>query len=177
VIQLTKVDAARHQLVTAIRMFFAEADPVSIHTLASAAQEILRGLTKARGIPSPSVKDTDLIPEDKRGIWLKAVNREQNFFKHADRDPDESLVFDPDFVPYVIHDAAAIYSKLTGGTIPRECAAFAMWFILKHPQVLKPEALQRIDITRFPRAQEYAHSNRKMFLAWLEIDDLWHGLD
>jgi hypothetical protein len=68
VIRLTKLDAARHQLKTAIRLFFEERDPVSIHALASAAQEVLRDLLRARGIPSPSIKDSDLIKPEYRKL-------------------------------------------------------------------------------------------------------------
>jgi len=174
-IRLTKLDAAQSQLRTAIRLFFEEHDPVSIRTLASAAQEVFRGLIKARGIPSPSIKDTDRIPDDKRGLWIKAVNRESTFFKHADTDPDAVLDFDPDFVQFIILDGCLMCSKLTDGKIPRECTVFGHWFILKNPQFLKDDNPLRTQIIRFPQAEILAHSNRKVFLAWLDIDDLWQG--
>jgi len=37
---MTKLEAAQRQLTTAIRMFFADGDPVAVHTLACAAREI-----------------------------------------------------------------------------------------------------------------------------------------
>jgi hypothetical protein len=43
-IKITKLEAARRQLVTAIRIYFADGDPISTHTLAAAAFEILDDL-------------------------------------------------------------------------------------------------------------------------------------
>jgi hypothetical protein len=135
-IQLTKIDAARRQLQTAIRLFFMEVDPVSTHTLASAAQEILRGLLKAKGLASTSIKDSDLVPTDKRKLWFEAVNHEQNFLKHADRDPDGTLVYNPELLPYVLHDASSMYSALNDGVLVVEVAAFIMWFVVHYPELL-----------------------------------------
>jgi hypothetical protein len=135
-IELTKADAARRQLQTAIRLFFMEGDLVSVHTLASAAQEVLRDLLKAKGLPSPSIKDIDLIPEDKKKLWFQAVNHEQNFFKHADRDPDGILVYNPDLTPYVLYDASLLFSTLNKGVLVVDVAAFLVWFVVNFPELL-----------------------------------------
>ena len=175
-LKLTKHDAARLQLKTAIRLFFEERDPVSIHTLASADQEVFRDLLRARGIPSPSIKDTDRVKPEYKKLWLQAMNREQNFLKHADRDPDEILVFNPDIVPYVLYDDAVMYAKLTGGRMIREGAAFGMWFMLKNPQFLKSESLP-VDRAQFEAARAHVN-NRKAFLAMLDLREFfWPGLD
>jgi hypothetical protein len=50
-LSITKLDAARRQLETAITLWFHDADPVSVHTLAMAAHGILRALNKKRGGP------------------------------------------------------------------------------------------------------------------------------
>ncbi len=42
-ITITKLDAAKRQLSCAIRMFFANEDPVSVYTLGNAAPEIFEG--------------------------------------------------------------------------------------------------------------------------------------
>lgn len=74
-IRLTKLDAARFQLRTAIRLFFEERDPVSIYSLASAVQDVFRDLLRAQGTPSPSLKDTGLVPPDKQTLWNHAMRR------------------------------------------------------------------------------------------------------
>jgi hypothetical protein len=43
-IKITKMDAAKRQVRTAIKLWFMEEDPVSIHTLVSAAHEIIHTL-------------------------------------------------------------------------------------------------------------------------------------
>ena len=42
--KVPKLDAAKRQLRTGIILFFEDADTVSVHTLTSAAQELLRDL-------------------------------------------------------------------------------------------------------------------------------------
>jgi hypothetical protein len=48
-IQISKIAAAQRQLDAAIRMFFQREDDLPIHTIAAAAFQILRDLTKNRG--------------------------------------------------------------------------------------------------------------------------------
>jgi hypothetical protein len=49
ILPVSKFDAARRQLETAIRLYFFQGDPISIHTLASAAAQILQDLSGHRG--------------------------------------------------------------------------------------------------------------------------------
>ena len=44
--QITKLEAARWRLVTSIRLFFEDADSISIYTLAHASWEVLDALCK-----------------------------------------------------------------------------------------------------------------------------------
>ena len=90
-LRLTKLDVARRQLRTAIVMFLGDQDPVSVHTLASAAQDVLRGMLKARGEQGSLIKATDLVKTEGLKLWHQLAHQEQNFFKHADRDPDGVL--------------------------------------------------------------------------------------
>jgi hypothetical protein len=47
--QLSKLEAARRQLVSGIRLFFEDGDSVSIYTLAHASWEVLDALCRQRG--------------------------------------------------------------------------------------------------------------------------------
>jgi hypothetical protein len=49
--KISKADAAQRQLDTAIELYFAESDPVAIHTLAAAAYELIRALRERKGLP------------------------------------------------------------------------------------------------------------------------------
>jgi hypothetical protein len=49
---ITKEEAARRQIETAIGLFFCENDEISIHVLASSAAEILTDVCRTKGIES-----------------------------------------------------------------------------------------------------------------------------
>jgi len=85
-LKIKKLDAAKSQLETAILLFFDDGDPISIHTLACAAYDIIDGVNQHRGGKEMWVKRryTQL-----RGRPTRAdINDVQNFLKHADRDPE-----------------------------------------------------------------------------------------
>src|SRR5205814_1397104 len=51
-IPITKLEAARRQIETAITLWFSESDPVSIHTLVSAAHRLVYDInSKSLGLP------------------------------------------------------------------------------------------------------------------------------
>jgi urocanate hydratase len=62
---LTKSDVSRRQLVTAIRLFFNEGDPVSVYTLASNALEVIDQLCKLRRVESVSDQTRTHIDDSK----------------------------------------------------------------------------------------------------------------
>ena len=47
---VSKLDAATRQLHMAIRLYFQDADPLGVHTLAGAAHGILEDLSQKRGL-------------------------------------------------------------------------------------------------------------------------------
>ena len=137
--QISKLDGAHRQLETAIRLFFAEGDPVAIHTLTGAARGLLRDLARAGG------RDTELEglliegvrPEHRkevRGILVEA----QNFFKHADRDAMETLDFNPATTEYLLWDCCQTYERLTGQKLPL-LGLMKVWFALSHRDLLSDE--------------------------------------
>lgn len=82
----------RAQLLTAIELFFADADPVSVHTLAGASREMLESLCRIEGIEPM----TDFILRDHPGrrredIW-NAMNLYRNCFKHVGKTAEERAV-------------------------------------------------------------------------------------
>jgi hypothetical protein len=94
-IAVTKLDAARRQLRTAIELWFNDGDPIAIHTLAYAAHEIIHRLFRKRGL-SDLFYDSTIIKEDKRREFALEMKKPANFFKHADKESEtESLAFQP----------------------------------------------------------------------------------
>ncbi len=69
-ITITKLDDARRQIKTAIRLFFADGDPVSIHTLATASHEIMHTLYRRKGLRG-LIFDSDAIKEERRSEWAR----------------------------------------------------------------------------------------------------------
>ena len=129
---ITKLDAASRQLGEAIRMFFESRDALAIHTLAAAAQGILRDVAKAAGGEHQSIlHDHPQIPAERRREWIAAVNAPRNFLKHADKDPEGTIEFDEEENEQVLLDAVLLH-----GTVATEFLSAANvymgWFTTKH---------------------------------------------
>ena len=60
-VRVTKLDAAKKQLETAIMLYFHDGDPVSIHTLCCAAYSVIHTLNKKRNNP---LSRNDLMLKD-----------------------------------------------------------------------------------------------------------------
>jgi hypothetical protein len=90
-VPLTKVDAARRQLATAISLFFKGEDAVSVLSLAANAWEVIDALCTHGGVASMSAQARSYIApgKDLKKDYINSPFR--NFFKHADWDPDGVL--------------------------------------------------------------------------------------
>jgi len=160
-IKVTKLDAARRQLLTAITLYFQAADPVSIHTLTCAAFEILVNLGGRASAP-PTVYDQIIEAATKLGYEkqvCKALKAPQNFFKHADKDPDDCADFMPDATIFLIYEATKLFQHLSSA-LPTEFVAIRAWTALKYPQICegRPEA----EIVQMGR-NVWSESDRQMF--------------
>ena len=125
---LSKLEAARRQLEMAARLYFSEADPVSIHTLVSAAYQILEDVNHALG-GSPMLKGQlpNWVRPDANSEAKRRLNEAANFFKHADRDHDQVLEFRPGLSELMMFDAIRKYRELTGELIPI-LGVYEAWF-------------------------------------------------
>ncbi len=124
---LTKLDVARRQLAVAIRLFFDDCDPVSVYTLAGNAWEILDALCRHRGLDGWSIHADEQLPN---GVSLKrhVINPYRNFFKHADKDPEDTLKGFSDVLNEHLLFFAAAESFLLGKTRLVESAIFHTWY-------------------------------------------------
>ena len=160
--RVSKLDAAHRQLRTAIRLFFEEGDAVSIYTLTAASHEILRSLVKSKGGAS-FMKDNDFIKPGRKKEVSDFLNKPQNFFKHAGRDPNEILDFRPQGTDAWLLDCLAMYTKLSGGLKVREFWLLAIWFTVEHPDLLNANAVPPISGGIWQFIQELDHAKRKPF--------------
>jgi hypothetical protein len=128
---VTKIDAARRQLEAAIELYFAGRDPVAVHTLAAAAEGVLAGLLEGLGRPNELLQQ--IMPEHRKMV-LRKMREAQNFFKHADRDADAVLEFEPDSTEVVLFMACRSHAELAKNTTPMVCMTW--WMLLHHPDLL-----------------------------------------
>lgn len=94
-LRITKVEAAQRQLARAIRMFFADDDPVCTHTLTGAASVLFTDLVENL---APKHSWDRMAQEDNnlgKSQYFNIIRKAQNFLKHARDDHTEVLYFDP----------------------------------------------------------------------------------
>jgi hypothetical protein len=132
---LDKFEAAKLQIISAIKMFFFDWDAVSQHTLTGAAHQILYDISK-KECKNISIKDSPLIKENKRKEFINAVNKPQNFFKHADKDHKNKLLFKYKGTQIYLFDALRMYILLSNCPMTYEMKIFLMWFQLRFPDLL-----------------------------------------
>jgi hypothetical protein len=122
---ITKLEAAQRQLTTAIRMFFADGDPVAVHTLACPAREIYEKHCRKAG----QGRMFDLLQAGNRGraekeLW-NLLNAARNLFKHEGDSLDQSIEFDDTMNDFAILSACTDCATLCSLNQPVEVQAFS----------------------------------------------------
>ena len=141
---ILKLEAAKRQLDTAIKLYFKDDDPVSIHTLTAAAHQILIDLAKPEGTKS-ILKDQILIliKKEYQSKYLSAINEAENFFKHAEKDPGALLKFNPEQTDFLLFDAVEMYMRLSKEST-QDMSIYRAWFLLKHPDFISIETKNKL---------------------------------
>ena len=128
-----KLDAARRQLSTAIKLWFSGADPVSIHSLAYASHEIIHRLYRRKGLDD-LLYDSKALTDEQRSEFPRLLKESANFFKHATREqqPDAEAFFSP-----YINELFLIFSTIgllrMGEKLNETESAFVFWLYLRNP--------------------------------------------
>jgi len=133
---ITKLAAAERQLNEAIRLFFERRDIVAVHTLAAASDQVLSNLCVAKGIKPRLRGYADFIRAEVRKEWFGHLTHAENFFKHAERDPEGALEFNTEQTTWVLSSATMLYGELTK-KLTHEASVFFCWFFLKKPGYLR----------------------------------------
>lgn len=160
-IKLGKMDVARRQLVTAIRIYFANGDCVSTHTLAAAAFEILDDLDN-HGADTGTVFDhvEEYIKPEQIGTFQKLRRAPQNFFKHADKDPEETFEFYPTAAEATLWAAAMKYEELANES-SLELAAVRTWIMIQNPDILIEPYRQQVEGSEL--STNFTHDMRRQY--------------
>jgi len=112
----------------AIEFFFTSENVVATHTLAAAAYNALKDIAKQEGAPHPFIKTEYIpsLPEAERNRMFKQINEPENFFKHADRDPTDEILFNTDLTELLLVDACAYFHE-SHVKKPRYYDALKVW--------------------------------------------------
>jgi hypothetical protein len=129
--KITKAEAATRQLNTAIRLFFASGDSVAIHTLAAAAGTVFADLVETQK-PGISWQQSNIRIDSqlKEHDYFDLLRESQDFFKHADRDPDDAHDFDEKKNDDLISVAILDCGELQPTSI--EMQVFQIWYFAAH---------------------------------------------
>jgi hypothetical protein len=149
---ITKLEAARRQLDTAINLWFMDGDAVSVHTLAAAAHGIIHDLNRVKKGP-PLLFDSPTIDAQFKKEAIRILKSFENFCKHADlrKQKETEMEFDSEvtigFIFACLYGVAFLGYHLNGVEL-----AFRSWVWVNRPQFLnyqlKKTVADRIEIKR-----------------------------
>lgn len=130
---VTKLDAARRQLLAALHIHWYLKEPLAVYSLASAAWNVANDLLKRQGqIRSiEQIMRTHNLSERDAGLLIRAS---WNFAKHADNDPDAELLdFSDEDCDSVLVTACLDYAILSRRA-PAAVQVFLVWYSAVYPQ-------------------------------------------
>ena len=165
-IVITKELAATRQLETAIRLWFAHGDPISMLILSYNAHEIINAMGKTIGKPSEIESWLKELPPSFQERW-KYVN---NFCKHAWKDLNEDTPYDPRQAEILMYFASRCYRGVFG-TNTALMLAFGFRFLLENPDLAAAESdkvlckLRMVGDPRKVSRQQFLQDNFAFFSA------------
>lgn len=143
-IRVSKIGAARRQLIEAVNLFFEQRDPVTVHTLVGASLNILHD-----HFDTDAAWDSNLmfhpesiyIKDEYRKEWITLIRDAKNFFKHADRDLKKGrgeIEFETDMNIFQILEAIRCLRVVEADEFEflPEFKVFFVWFALKYPHMI-----------------------------------------
>ena len=159
---LTKIDAAKRQLNTAITMWFHGEDTISTHTLACAAYQLVHDVNSSRGGPE-LIYDSICFKDEFRGKVIQHLRREYDFFRHADRVPESTIDFDDSHTePFLIFSC---YGLEALGVVPDVIrGAMGIYYSVRNPDHLTDTGRKRfIDSLPIDTIEAVRAAPRKQF--------------
>jgi hypothetical protein len=127
---VTKIETAVRQLDTAITLYFEEGDPVSVHTLACAAHQVIHDINRHNDGPELLF---DVLSRKKSDVQISKalLHKQYNYFKHADNDPCPNcgIRFNPKLTEIFILSAVQGIAFI-GSDINQKQSAFVVYMQL-----------------------------------------------
>ena len=155
-ITVTKIEAVKRQLTTAIKLWFMEDDPVSIYALLSATHEIVHALYRKGGF-SGLLFDSKIIKDEYRSDFAKLIKKPTSFFKHAQKERGSTIEFNPMTNEMLILVSIVGLGKFEGN-YEHPQKVFLIWLALHRPDLTELGKLfvdqMPIDLIEKLRAME-----------------------
>lgn len=129
-----KYQAANKQLNTAITLYLAGDDIVSVQTLVGASHNIVHDLVENK-YPNKSWENTVANDSNMQLRRLLAIAREaQNFLKHAKSDPSDIITINSDDTEHLLFLVIQNLCILLGDNekLSNEASTFQLWFMATH---------------------------------------------
>ena len=144
--KINKLNCAKRQIETAISLFLDYGDEVSIHTLIAAAHKILFNKIGKSIIKNDvfNIPAFNKFSEKEKKRYFNEITGSENFFKHADKDPDGELEFDSKITEYFIFDAIRMYYLLSKKETDL-MSKYNVWFYLNYPDLSPPIIKSTVD--------------------------------
>jgi hypothetical protein len=111
--EVSKIEAARREINSAIRMYFAGEDLLAIHGIVAGGLQLLEDLGEKQGKQLGIELGMELIRPERQDEMRKLMRKPQNFIKHANRPGQENAVleFHPDAFESYLLMAAVSYKE------------------------------------------------------------------
>jgi len=119
-------------------LWFNYGDPMSIHALACAANELYHGIGRGKGMPT-------LIQTWKKSLKGKEralANKSQNFAKHANTDPNGADILLTEYAELLMLDSIMCHEKMFQNRTPLMTCFFAR-FAFENPRLTEQINLAR----------------------------------
>lgn len=130
---ITMLEAARRQLDTALKLWFAEGDSLSVHTLAAAAFGLVDRINKKRKI-GDLIYDTVYIKDEYRTEYINFIKKSANFLKHGPDRKDKSETIELKPMETEMFLFMSIYAiQRFGETLNDTECALIFWYALHKP--------------------------------------------
>lgn len=177
-ITVTRIQAARQQLDSAIGLYFVSDDLVSRHTLLFAAIGILNPMILARG--GADLLMADKVTPEFRDRWLATLKESSNFFKHGkkDGDPNDTVTFRPLLDELTLSATIEGYGKIAG-RLTENMVLFVMWIRRKYPTLYAaPLTESEVEMQRrFPNGEKLEYFRYSKWILSPECNGKTGALD
>lgn len=130
---ISKIEAAASLLDSAIRMWFNKEEFPAVTVVAFSAYQIIDNLLKHRSSHSYGFFLAELyIKSEYQKVYVDRMKKAYNYFKHADRDSDDNLVYNPHILEFILFEAIVEYNELTHSPTRLHKIFYTFFTILHH---------------------------------------------